>query len=77
MQRFTYFILLYQSGTGRPAPFRGRDESAVPCLGRVKGEPCGGYFVHPFAKWMILLLISAFSRNCAYTDEGMQEHFVG
>ena len=37
----------------------------------------GGYFAHPFAKWMILLLISAFSRNCAYTDEGMQEHFVG
>ena len=40
-------------------------------------NPCGGYFVHPLAKWMILLLISAFSRNCAYTDEGMQEHVVG
>ncbi len=25
--------------------------------------PCGGYFAHPFAKWVILLLISAFSRS--------------
>ncbi len=25
---------------------------------------CGGYFGHPFTKWMILLLISAFSRSC-------------
>ncbi len=26
-------------------------------------EPCAGYFAHPFTKWVILLLISVFSRS--------------
>jgi hypothetical protein len=27
---------------------------------------CGGYFVHPFVKWMELLLIASFFLSCSF-----------
>src|SRR5260370_13666337 len=38
---------------------------------------CAGYLVHPFVKWMVLVLIAPFfSQLLFFTDEEVQEHFA-
>ncbi len=40
----------------------GQSRQAIsPC-----SEACGGYFAHPFARWMTLLLIAAISGSCRF-----------